>query len=211
MQSVDEYLVRPGDELVLLFTPPFDKTDKDPGYIKGYPPGIRENGGQYTHAAAWNVIAFAMLGSGDKAHDLFAMINPVTHADTRAGMYRFRVEPYVAVADVYSEPPHIGRGGWSWYTGSSGWLYRAGVEWILGLSVRGDSLHLDPCIPRTWQGFAVTYRHGGSRYEISVENPNRVSRGIARLELDGEPLPAAEGVVPLMDDGREHAVTVVLG
>jgi cyclic beta-1,2-glucan synthetase len=152
-----------------------------------------------------------MMGDGDKAHEVFSMLNPINHADTRTGMHRYRVEPYVAVADVYSEPPHVGRGGWSWYTGSSGWLYRAGVEWILGLSVRGDSLHLDPCIPRTWPGFVVTYRHGGSCYEISVENPNRVTRGIAQLLLDGEHLPAVEGMVPLKDDGREHAVKVLLG
>ena len=211
MQSVVEYLVRPGDELVLLFTPPFDKTPQDPGYIKGYPPGIRENGGQYTHAAAWSVIAFAMLGNGDMAHELFAMINPVNHAATRTGMHRFRVEPYVAVADVYSEPPHAGRGGWSWYTGSSGWLYRAGLEWILGLAVRGEALRFDPCIPRAWQGFTVSYRHGTARYEITVENPNGVMRGIVRLELDGEPLPAAEKTVPLKDDGREHLVKVEMG
>ena len=211
MQSIVENLVRPGDELVLLFTPPFDKTPQEPGYIKGYPPGIRENGGQYTHAAAWSGIAFAMLGNGDMAHELFAMVNPVNHAATPAGMHRFRVEPYVAVADVYSEPPHVGRGGWSWYTGSSGWLYRAGIEWILGLTQRGETLCVDPCIPRAWQGFTLTYRHGTARYEITVENPNRVMRGIVRLELDGVPLPAAEKTVPLKDDGREHVVNVEMG
>ncbi len=152
-----------------------------------------------------------MLGNGDKAHELFAMINSVTHAATRTGVHRFRVEPYVAVADVYSEPPHVGRGGWSWYTGSSGWLYRAGVEWILGLAVRGETLRFDPCIPRAWHGFAISYRHGTARYEITVENPNGVMRGIVRLELDGEPLPAAEKTVPLKDDGREHVVKVKMG
>ncbi|HEY5513456.1 MAG TPA: glucoamylase family protein [Geomonas sp.] len=211
MTAVDEYLIRPGDELVLLFTPPFDKTPLDPGYIKGYLPGTRENGGQYTHAAAWNVIAFAMLGNGEKAHELLAMINPVNHAANRTGMHRFKVEPYVAVADVYSEPPHIGRGGWSWYTGSSGWLYRAGIEWILGLAVRGENLILDPCIPRAWQGFTVSYRHGTARYEITVANPNGVMKGIARLELDGEPLPTVQKSVPLKDDGREHLVKVEMG
>ena len=211
MKSVEEYLVRPGDELVLLFTPPFDKTPHEPGYIKGYPPGIRENGGQYTHAAAWTVIAFAMLGNGDKAHELFTMINPVNHAATRTGMHRFKVEPYVAVADIYSEPPHVGRGGWSWYTGSSGWLYRAGLEWILGLAVRGETLRFDPCIPGAWHDFTISYRHGTARYEITVKNPNGVMRGIVRLELDGEPFPAAEKTVPLKDDGREHAVNVEMG
>ncbi len=211
MKSVEEYLVRPVEELVLLFTPPFDKTPLDPGYIKGYLPGTRENGGQYTHAAAWSVIAFAMLGNGDRAHELFVMVNPVTHAATRTGMQRYRVEPYVAVADVYSEPPHVGRGGWSWYTGSSGWLYRAGVEWILGLALRGETLRFDPCIPSAWQGFAISYRHGTARYGITVENPNGVMRGIVRLELDGEPLPVAEPTIPLKDDGREHVVKITMG
>jgi cyclic beta-1,2-glucan synthetase len=121
------------------------------------------------------------------------------------------VEPYVAVADVYSEPPHVGRGGWSWYTGSSGWLYRAGLEWILGLAVRGETLRIDPCIPRDWQGFTISYRHKTTRYEISVENPNGVMRGVVSLELDGDALPAAEKTVPLQDDGGEHIVKITLG
>ncbi|HEY3307512.1 MAG TPA: glucoamylase family protein [Desulfuromonadaceae bacterium] len=211
MKSVEEYLVRSGDGLILLFTPAFDKTPLDPGYIKGYPPGIRENGGQYTHAAAWSVIAEAMLGNGAKAHELFAMINPVNRAATRAGMHRYRVEPYVAVADIYSEPPHVGRGGWSWYTGSSAWLYRAGLEWILGLTRIGENLRLDPCIPPGWEGYNITYRHGTGLYLIRIENPDRVSRGVVRIDLDGEALPAAERMVPLKDDGKEHKVMVVMG
>ncbi len=211
MASVQEYLVRTGDNLVLLFTPPFDQTPKDPGYIKGYLPGIRENGGQYTHAAAWSVIAFAMLGLGDQAHELLSMLNPVNHAATRSSMSRYRVEPYVAVADVYSEPPHVGRGGWSWYTGSSGWLYRAGIEWILGITVRQGSLHLEPCIPRNWTGFTASYRHGTAHYQILVDNPNGVMRGIVKLELDGELLPAEDQTVPLTDDGRKHVVQVTMG
>ena len=133
-----EYLVRRDDGLVLLFTPPFDHTPLDPGYIKGYPPGIRENGGQYTHAAIWSVIAFALLGDGDKAGELFSLLNPINHASTRAGVHRYKVEPYVVCADVYAEPPHVGRGGWTWYTGSAGWMYRAGLEWMLGFRLRGD-------------------------------------------------------------------------
>ncbi|HSL25409.1 MAG TPA: glucoamylase family protein, partial [Acidimicrobiia bacterium] len=137
MASVEEYLVHRGDGLVLLFTPPFDNWDVDPGYVKGYLPGVRENGGQYTHAAIWCVIAFATLGDGDRAGELFGLLNPINHASTRAGVHRYRVEPYVAAADVYSEAPHVGRGGWTWYTGSAGWMYRAGVEWILGFRLRG--------------------------------------------------------------------------
>ena len=149
MAAVDEYLVRRDDGLVLLFTPPFDQTPLDPGYIKGYPPGIRENGGQYTHGAIWSVIAFAMLGDGDKAGELFSLLNPINHASTRAGIHRYKVEPYVACADVYSEPPHVGRGGWTWYTGSAGWMYRAGLEWILGFRLRGAKLLSSiPAFPR---------------------------------------------------------------
>ena len=138
MAAVEEYLVRRGDGLVLLFTPPFDHSDVDPGYVKGYLPGIRENGGQYTHGAIWSVLAFAALGDGDKAGELFSILNPINHASTRAGVHRYKVEPYVMAADVYAEPPHVGRGGWTWYTGSAGWMYQAGVEWILGFRLRGD-------------------------------------------------------------------------
>src|SRR6185437_17162832 len=132
MAAVDEHLVRRDDGLALLFTPPFDQTPLDPGYIKGYPPGIRENGGQYTHGAVWSVIAFAMLGEGDKASELYSLLNPVNHASTRTAIHRYKVEPYVACGDVYTEPAHVGRGGWTWYTGSAGWMYRAGLEWLLG-------------------------------------------------------------------------------
>jgi cyclic beta-1,2-glucan synthetase len=210
MAAVDEYLVRREDGLVLLFTPPFDRTPLDPGYIKGYPPGIRENGGQYTHAAIWAVIALAQLGEGDKASELLAMLNPIQRSSTRAALHRYKVEPYVVSADVYAEPQHVGRGGWTWYTGSAGWMYRAAVESILGLQVRGDSLLLDPCIPRAWRAFELVLRHGSSRYEISVENPNGVSRGVARVLLDGEPR-VADAAIPLVDDAATHRVSVTLG
>ena len=171
MAAVEEYLVRRNDGLVLLFTPPFDSAALDPGYIKGYLPGVRENGGQYTHAAIWSVLAFAALGDGDKAGELFALLNPIKHASTRVGVHRYKVEPYVVAADIYAEPPHVGRGGWTWYTGSAGWMYRAGLEWILGFRLRGPLLHLDPCIPRAWQSFAIAFRYHSSRYDIVVENP----------------------------------------
>ncbi|MEX2547052.1 MAG: glucoamylase family protein, partial [Chloroflexota bacterium] len=153
MAAVEEYLVRRDDSVIPLFTPPFDHSDVDPGYVKGYLPGIRENGGQYTHGAIWSVLAFAALGDGDKAAELFSMLNPINHASTRAGVQRYKVEPYVMAADVYSEPPHVGRGGWTWYTGAAGWMYQAGVEWILGFRLRGTTLLLDPCIPRAWPGY----------------------------------------------------------
>jgi cyclic beta-1,2-glucan synthetase len=188
MAAVEEYLVRRDQELILLFTPPFDGAPMDPGYIKGYPPGIRENGGQYTHAVIWAVMAFAALGDGDKANELFSILNPVNRASTRAGVHRYKVEPYVAAADVYAEYPHVGRGGWTWYTGSAGWMYRAGLEWLLGFRLRGATLHLDPCIPRAWRRFEITFRYHASRYEIRVENPNGVTRGISHVEVDGSPL-----------------------
>ena len=209
MAAVDELLVQRGDGLVLLFTPPFDQTSLDPGYIKGYPPGIRENGGQYTHAAIWTMIAFAMLGDGDKAAELFSIVNPINRSNTRAALHRYKVEPYVTSADVYSQAPHVGRGGWTWYTGSAGWMYRAGLEWMLGFRVRGTTLLLDPCVPRAWRGFTIVFRYHGARYDIAVENPSGVTRGIARMELDGDTVPG--NVIPLVDDGATHRVLVILG
>ncbi len=210
MAAVDAQLVRRADRLVLLFTPPFDQTPLDPGYIKGYPPGVRENGGQYTHAAVWSVIAAALLGKGDQAVELFSFMNPISHATTRAAVQRYKVEPYVVCADVYSHPPHVGRGGWTWYTGSAGWLQRAGMEWILGLRRHGDTLLVAPCIPAAWPGFSAVLRHGAARYDIVVENPHGVCAGVALIELDGVAV-AGTGPVPLVDDGARHQVRVVLG
>jgi cyclic beta-1,2-glucan synthetase len=211
MAAVDEYLVKPGDGLVLLFTPPFDKTALDPGYIKGYLPGVRENGGQYTHAAAWAVCAFAGLGRGQRASELFSILNPIHRSSTRAGLYRYRVEPYVMAADVYSVAPHLGRGGWTWYTGSAAWMYRAGVEWILGFRLRGTELYLDPCIPREWPGLEIRFRYHSAVYTVAVENPRGVERGVASVELDGQMLSPDAPSIPLAADGRSHRVRVVLG
>jgi cyclic beta-1,2-glucan synthetase len=210
MGAVEQQLVRRPEGLILLLSPPFDHLPLDPGYIKGYVPGIRENGGQYTHAAAWTVLAFAALGDGDRAGDLFRMLNPINRTASRAGVQRYKVEPYVAAGDVYAEPPHVGRGGWTWYTGSAGWLYRAGMEWILGFRVRGTTLGIDPCIPRTWPNYSIAFRYHSASYKIEVQNPRGVSRGVSRAELDGKPLPNSANV-PLVDDGVEHHVVVVLG
>jgi len=211
MAAVEEYLVRRGQELVLLFAPPFDGRGPDPGYITGYPPGIRENGGQYTHAALWSVMAFAALGEGDKANELFSILNPINRTSTRAGVHRYKVEPYVAAADVYAEFPHVGRGGWTWYTGSAGWMYRAGIEWLLGFRLRGAILSIDPCIPRAWRGFEIAFRYHGARYEIAVTNPSGVSRGVSSMEVDGTRLPSGSATVTLTDDGATHRIRVVLG
>ncbi|MHB1049706.1 MAG: GH36-type glycosyl hydrolase domain-containing protein [Bacteroidota bacterium] len=215
MASVNSLLIRRSDSLAVLFTPPFDLTLREPGYIKGYPPGIRENGGQYTHAALWSAIAFAMLGDGDRSAEMFSMLNPINRSSTAEGMMKYKIEPYVISADVYSEPPHVGRGGWSWYTGSSGWMYRTGVEWILGFRIRGPMLHLDPCIPKSWKGFEITFRHHTATYHIVVENPDRVSRGVALCRIDGIDLqPPRTGIpaqIPLADDGATHSILVILG
>jgi cyclic beta-1,2-glucan synthetase len=209
MAAVEEYLIRRGDGLISLFTPPFDKSQLDPGYVKGYLPGVRENGGQYTHAALWTVIAFAMLGDGDRAGELFGLLNPINHASTRAGLHKYKVEPYVAVADVYAVPPHTGRGGWTWYTGSAGWMYRAAVEDILGFKLEGDRLRIDPCIPRFWREFEITYRRGATTYRIKVENPHSLNRGVIRVRLDGVEQP--DDKVLLSTDGLEHEVQVSMG
>ena len=210
MASLDERLVRRDDRVVLLLTPPFDTTALEPGYIKGYVPGVRENGGQYTHAAAWAVMAFAALGDGDKAGELLTLLNPILHAANARGVRQYKVEPYVVAGDVYSAPPHVGRGGWTWYTGSAGWMYRAGIESVLGCRVRDTRLLLDPCIPRAWPGFTMTVRHRSTRYDIVVENPGHANRGVALLELDGEPQADHAGIT-LIDDQRAHSVRVVLG
>ena len=211
MIAFEQQLIRRDDGLTLLFAPPFDRTPLDPGYIKGYPPGIRENGGQYTHGAVWSVIAFAMLGDGNKAGELFAMMNPINHARTPDAVQRYKVEPYVMCGDIHSFPPHTGRGGWSWYTGSAGWMYRAGLESILGFRLQGSSLLLDPCIPKAWPGFQINFRYRTSRYDIAIENPRGVSHGIFRAELDGVTLAGKKARFALVDDSATHHVRVVLG
>jgi len=211
MAAVERELLSGDEDLALLFAPPFDRTTRDPGYIKGYPPGIRENGGQYTHAAAWCVIAFARLGQGARAAELFWQLNPINRARTRADLRRYKVEPYVVAADIYAAPDHIGHGGWTWYTGSAGWLHRAGLESILGLRFEDMTVCLDPCIPDDWPGFEVTLRRRSARLHITVENPAGVARGVKTATLDGAPLDARPLRLELADDGGEHQLFVTLG
>jgi cyclic beta-1,2-glucan synthetase len=208
MESTNRHLVRQEDGLILLLTPPFDKMTPSPGYIQGYVPGVRENGGQYTHAALWTVLAFARLGDGDRAEELFRLINPVNHGRTPEEVERYRVEPYVVAADVYSQPPHVGRGGWTWYTGSAGWMYRVGIEGILGITLERGALRVDPCIPRAWPGFEATVRLSGSEYHVVVENPDGVNRGVRRLDIDG--VERADRLIPVERQGV-HRVRVVMG
>jgi cyclic beta-1,2-glucan synthetase len=211
MAAVGRELIDNDDGLALLFTPPFDHIVHDPGYIKAYPPGIRENGGQYTHAAAWSVIALARLGEGAKAADLFWQLNPINHARTRAELRRYKVEPYVIAADVYAAPDHVGHGGWTWYTGSAGWMQRAGLESILGLQCEGSSLHIDPCIPNSWPGFEIRLRRRSAQLHIKIENPKGVTRGVAAARMDGTLLTQRPLRFELADDHLTHELCITLG
>jgi cellobiose phosphorylase len=209
MQSVLEQLVLPQDQLSLLFTPPFDKSEHDPGYIKGYFPGIRENGGQYTHAAIWTAWAFAQLGDGKQAGELFDMLNPISHSDSEEKVAEYRVEPYVISADIYSKPPHLHRGGWTWYTGSAAWMYRLGLTTLLGFKKTGDTLHIDPVIPPSWDGFEINYQFWATSYQIKVYNPRHHAHNVEYVKLDGKMLD--DQTIPLIDDGQNHNVEVMMG
>jgi cyclic beta-1,2-glucan synthetase len=239
MAAVETHLVRERDGLVLLLTPPFDGQGHDPGYIQGYVPGIRENGGQYTHAALWVVWAYAALGDGDRAGALLRLLNPIYHAATPQDVARYKVEPYVVAADIYSHPAHVGRGGWTWYTGSAAWMYRVIIEALLGLQWRGDRLRVSPCLPRDWPGYRATLRRGATSWEIEIQRGDPAVRAAgsegaatsetagksasaARSESDGKSASAGgfrielDGVTlpglefPLTDDGRRHHVRVRL-
>jgi cyclic beta-1,2-glucan synthetase len=206
MRSFEERLVDNEARLLLLLTPPFDKTRHDPGYIKGYLPGVRENGAQYTHAALWAVLATALLGDGERAFELFQMLNPLTHASTADDVAVYKVEPYVVAADVYTATGHRGRGGWTWYTGSASWMYRVGLEAILGFTKQGDKLTFAPRVPADWPEVTVEYRYGGSTYVIVIGEPAEVGRQGAVISVDGVALPGQE--IPLVDDGGRHEVDV---
>jgi cyclic beta-1,2-glucan synthetase len=211
MNAVFEYLVDRQAGLIKVLTPAFDTSPKNPGYIKGYPPGIRENGGQYTHAAAWVVIACAMMGRGADAFALFDLVNPMNHTNSEQELAVYKAEPYVLCGDVYSEAPFRGRAGWSWYTGSSGWFYQAGLEHILGVRVLADRIELNPCVPREWGNFTVTYRREGTVIEIMFDNSAGVERGVKHLSVDGVEI--ALGYLPLLSlDGKARVkVVVVMG
>jgi cyclic beta-1,2-glucan synthetase len=206
MRSLERYLVRNDVRILPLLTPPFDHTPRDPGYIKGYLPGVRENGAQYTHAALWAVLATALQGDGDRAFELFQMINPLTRTGTAEEVGVYQVEPYVVAADVYTAEGHVGRGGWTWYTGSASWMYRVGLEGLLGFTRRGDTLVVEPRVPAAWPEYTIEYQHGTSRYTITVERPGEARRGGQQVLLDGQPLPGED--IPLADDGAAHRVLV---
>ncbi len=208
MASLDRLLVRRDEGIALLFSPPFDKTPRDPGYIKGYPPGLRENGGQYSHAAMWAILAFASLRESEKAVDLFRLVNPINHTRTAGEVERYKVEPYVVAADVYSVAPYTGRGGWTWYTGAAGWMYRAGVEGILGIRREGRLLVIDPCIPADWPGFEATVKMGSTSYDVHVEILPSDDVGISHAVLDGFEIDCVEGRVRLPLDEAIHSLSI---
>jgi cyclic beta-1,2-glucan synthetase len=211
MASAEQHLIQERERMMLLLTPPFSSTAHDPGYIRSYPAGIRENGGQYTHGVLWTVQAFCELGEADRAYRLFSMLNPVSHGSEREQVLTYKVEPYVVAADVYSAPEHIGRGGWTWYTGSAAWMYRIAVEQILGLKIAGKSLFIQPHIPSHWRELRIEYAYGsnGSSLDIRIENPTGVGTSVRRVELDGKLLTRPE--LPLLDDGARHEVRIVTG
>jgi cyclic beta-1,2-glucan synthetase len=208
MDAVQKYLVDSNEGIIKLLSPPFDKGNLHPGYIKGYVPGVRENGGQYTHAATWTVMAYAQLGKGDKASELFHMLNPVNHTRTELEYSRYRTEPYVIAADVYAVHPHTGRGGWTWYTGAAGWLYKVGMESIAGFKKNGDRLYINPCIPKNWDGFIIDYRIGQAVYHIEIKNPDRLNRGVSYIAVDGKP--CTGGFITLSNNGF-HRAEVIMG
>jgi cyclic beta-1,2-glucan synthetase len=209
LESAWQHLVRQDEGLVLLFEPPFDTSEPSPGYIKGYPPGVRENGGQYTHASLWMAMAMARKGDGQRAVQLLRMLNPIEHARDAEAVWHYGVEPYVVAADVYRLPGRIGQGGWSWYTGSAAWMYRAWIEEVLGLQVYSGQLRVNPVIPATWQGFSLSYRHGETIYAIQVENPHGCERGVAWVEMDGQRVTG--GVISLERGLVKHHVIVRMG
>jgi cellobiose phosphorylase len=202
---VDRRLVRRDDKLVQLLDPPFDKSAMDPGYIKGYVPGVRENGGQYTHAAIWTAMAFAALGDSRRAWEVFGIINPVNHSSSAEAIAKYKVEPYVVAADVYAVTPHTGRGGWTWYTGSAGWMYRLVLESLLGLRLEAGRLRFVPCLPPDWDRFTLRYRYRETTYHITVVQSESVTAGSA-VTVDA--VVQRDDAIVLEDDRRDHAVEV---
>lgn len=209
LESAWQHLVCKEDALVLLFEPPFNHSQPSPGYIKGYPPGVRENGGQYTHAALWMAMAMARKGDGDRAVQLLRMLSPIEHARDSEAAWLYGIEPYVVAADVYRLPGMVGRGGWSWYTGSAAWMYRAWIEEVLGLDVRGEEMWINPVIPKSWPGFSINYRHDETLYLIQVENPDACQSGVIWIEMDGHRI--TDRVIPLERGLVKHQVVVRMG
>jgi cellobiose phosphorylase len=204
-------LVRQDYGLIQLLDPPFSHSDLNPGYIRGYVPGVRENGGQYTHGAIWTAMAFAQLGDRERAWECLTMINPVNHALTAKAVAKYRVEPYVVAADVYALPQDIGRGGWSWYTGSAGWMYRLIVESLLGLTRTGDRLTITPCIPADWTQFKIQYRYGTTQYQFEINQSKALADlPIPPMQIIIDGANQSDHQIVLIDDQLEHRISIVL-
>ncbi len=209
MESLENYLINKEVGIIKLLDPPFEKSALEPGYIKAYLPGVRENGGQYTHAAIWAIIATAMLKLNNKAQEFYRMINPIEHGKTKELIWRYKVEPYAIAADVYGASNLLGRGGWTWYTGSSSWFYKAGIEYILGLKIENGILRIEPCIPKDWKEYRIRYEYKTSVYNISVKNPNESETGeVKEFFVNGQKI--EEKQLKLIDNGRIYEIEVVL-
>jgi cellobiose phosphorylase len=210
MNNVYERLVSKEHKIIKLFTPPFNTGPQEPGYIKGYLPGVRENGGQYTHASAWVIIATALMGDGKSAVDLFSLINPILHTATAEGTAKYRCEPYVLCGDVYSAAPHEGRAGWSWYTGSAGWMYQAGVEHIMGLKIKGDHFTVKPCIPKDWKECSMQVKWKNAHFDIQIVNNSGKGKDVTSMSIDGKDLPDLKVMSSDAVSGKVHKVKVTL-
>jgi cellobiose phosphorylase len=206
MDAAAKFLIRKEASLIQLFEPAFDKSNLNPGYIKGYVPGVRENGGQYTHAAIWLIMAFAELQNKEKTWELLQMINPINHGSTVENIATYKVEPYVMAADIYAEPMHLGRGGWTWYTGSAGWMYQLIIESFLGMKRKGNVLTFNPCIPKTWGSFTIRYQFMDTSYHITVLQDNNQTP----MEVFVDGIVQPDKNILLINDGKEHAVKVML-
>ena len=208
MESLEKHLVDKENGIIKLLDPPFEKSKLEPGYIKSYLPGVRENGGQYTHASTWTIIAESMLGFGEKAAEFFRMINPIEHSKTKELAKKYKVEPYVMAADVYGAGNLAGRGGWTWYTGSSSWMYKAGIEYILGLKIEYNILKIEPCIPSSWEEYSIRYEYKNSIYNIKIKNPNHKNTGVEKFFLNGEEIP--EKQIYLLDNGNVNEIEIIM-
>ncbi len=206
MESLENHLIDKENGIIKLLDPPFYKTKLEPGYIKSYLPGVRENGGQYTHAALWVIYAYTKLGFGDKALEYFRMINPIEHARTKDEARKYKVEPYSIPADIYSAENLAGRGGWTWYTGSSSWFYKIGLENILGFKIQKNKLTINPCIPKEWKEYSIKYRYGKTIYNITVKNENGKNTGVEKIIINGK----EEKEIILQDDGKTKEITIIL-
>ena len=209
MESLENHLVDKENGIIKLLDPPFYNGKLEPGYIKAYLPGVRENGGQYTHAAIWAIIAESMLGNGNKSNELYKMINPIEHARTKEAASKYKVEPYVISADIYGAGNLIGRGGWTWYTGSSSWFYKTGIDYILGLKIEKGILSLNPCIPKEWEEYQIRYKFGRSIYNIKLKNPNGKNKGVKTFKVNGNEI--EEKKIKLEDDGKVYEIEVEMG